>query len=561
MSFVYDGKMNYERAKKELGLGDSFTDAELKAAYHSLVTKYHPDINGNTDEEKRDFTEHMKAINDAYKILNGKNKNTSKTYDDYVSLEKYKHEQLLHFCKKIHFPEKYGSEFKKFEEEISLLVITEIGPSVGSAKNKKSVDSIIKAAYKKFDDLLTSQVDDFCSQHGITKQDLNRCFNLELELKKRNPKQLCTKLKEALQKIKKLKIEEVVQKYVGYAGYIDIKDKIDFFKQKAISSNKNIVEIVKELQENIDKTFENYFNNIKLIDELIELTKSVDDKEMLEELKEVIQKINDDDFKKRYDDLKRKMYNYNMSKELDSIFKSINEKGANALKSCKSLDETTIIYTIFSKSLELINKIKMKKMPVTDELKGMLNKITFKDFANDINILDLSISSNDEDYSIDNIYLTKYSSIFQDHFFVERDGVVFKIDEDRVSIQENFIKEDYISLSEFLDKSKIEDKFCYERHDIMTHGRSLIYVMYTYQDDRCICLIEKNNELKMKIYHSNELLNVNMDKFMMEQYQYKYKKYIDRKDIVKNISEMLNKVIDVCLIKNSEPRKPRGKII
>lgn len=38
MSFVYDGKMNYERAKKELGLGDVFTDSELKEAYHRLVS-------------------------------------------------------------------------------------------------------------------------------------------------------------------------------------------------------------------------------------------------------------------------------------------------------------------------------------------------------------------------------------------------------------------------------------------------------------------------------------------------------------------------------------------
>ncbi len=52
MSFIYDGKMNYERAKKVFGLSDNFTDSELRDTYHSLENKYHPDINGKKNEEK-----------------------------------------------------------------------------------------------------------------------------------------------------------------------------------------------------------------------------------------------------------------------------------------------------------------------------------------------------------------------------------------------------------------------------------------------------------------------------------------------------------------------------
>lgn len=502
----------------------------------------------------------MKAINDAYQILSGKNKNTSKTYDYDVSLEKYKHEKMLHFCNTIHFTERYDSEFKKFEEEISSLVLNEIGPSVGRAKNKKSVDIIINAAYETFDDLLTSQVDDFCSQYGITEQDLNRWFNLELELKKRNPKQLCTKLKEALQKIKKIKIDETVQKYVDYAGYIEVKDKIDLFKQQAMNSSVNIdiKKIIEKLQQDIDKAFENYFNNIKLIDELLELTESVDYKEIIEELKEVISKINDDDFKKRYDDLKRKIHNYNIVKEIGDLFENINEKGANALKSCKSLDETTKIYTIFSKSLELIDKIKMKKIPVTDELKDMLNKITFKDFENDINMLNsltmehkeedsitklfekaikqqaeeiYGYNENYDDYCIDNIYVSRYFDKLS--FYIEKYGVAYEVMTGNIySDCGTFIKEDYIPLSEFLANSQKEDIMCKVKNDVMK--KYIMYKICTYRDGRSLCFVPTFNTIR--IYN-----NIDLSSYEDHDERIKYEKYQDEEYLTKTIFEQLNK--------------------
>lgn len=534
MGFVYDGKMNYERAKKELDLGDAFTDSELKKAYHRLVSKYHPDINGNTDEEKRNFTEHMKAINDAYQILSGKNENTSKTYDYDVSLEKYKKEKFEQFKNSVHYQDINDIEDSVFQIKL-IISFGKIEINIYEAKNINQVDSIIKAAYKTFDDLLTSQVDDFCSQHGITEQELSGYFNLELELKKRTLKQLLTKLKDALQKIKKIKIDETVQKYVVYVGYEDVKNKINFFKQKALSSSEKINDIIVMLQENIDKTFENYFNNMKLIDELIELTKSIDDKEILEELKELIKQVNDYDFKERYDDLKRKISNYNILKEIEELFKNINEKGANALKSCKSLDETTKIYTIFSKSLELIDKIKMKKIPVTDELKDMLNKITFKDFASDIAILDALISPEKKK---ENIYVKvknfKNTSDKAD-FFIEKDGHLYKIDGNDVFEEYLGLDESFISLSEFLASSQIKDIMCCTKKDSL--GIYIMYKICTYRDGRSLCFVPAFNEIK--IYNDIDLLSY-------EDYDesIKYGKYQDEEYLTKTILEQVNKAFE-----------------
>ena len=561
MNFVYDGKMNYERAKKELELGDSFTDVELTQAYHRLVNKCHPDINGNTDEEKRSFSEHMKAINAAYDFLKGKTANFSKTNDYDFSFEEYKKEKMIQFLTAIHFTghfiENYGLEFKYLEEEILSFGLC-IGPLVEKAKNKEQVDSIINAAYKGFDDLLSRQVDYFCTQHGITKQEINKAFNLELELKKRNPNELCIKLKNVLEKIKKVKIEEIIQKYVGYTGYIDIKDKIDLFKQQAMNSNDNINEIVKKLQQNIDKTFENYFDNMKLIDELYELTKSVDDEEILEELKESMKQINHYDFKKRYDDLKRKIYNYNMSKELDLIFRSINQKGAEALKNCKSMFDSSKIYTIFSKIFELINRINANQLPVTEELKDMLNLVTFKDFKSDIDILDSLISIKKQIHDISNIYVKKdfYDKFDAVAFFIERDGRLYRICDgfyDGIVFKD----ENLIPLSKFLSEARIETQFCEENSFL--YDNKIIYQICTYKDGRSICLVI-NKALgstisEIKIYDSKNLISISKSGIQEEQYL----KYTNPKYLTKVISEQLNKILDKNLVQNSEKQSLEKK--
>lgn len=567
MSFVYDNEMNYERAKKELGLGDSFTDAELKQAYHRLAKKYHPDPNANTDKEDEDFTERMKAINKAYKTLKGRTKNSSKTNDYGFSLEKYKKDKFEQFKSSVHYQEINGIRDLGFQFGLAKLV-EEAGLKINSAENINQVDSIINAVYCAFDELLIIKVDAFCSNNGITKQEINKAFNLEVELKKRNPNQLCIKLKSALEKIKKVKIEETIQRYVGYAGYSDIKDKIDLFRQKAMNSMDNINKTVKELQQNIDDAFENYFDNMKLIDELYELTKSVDDKEILEELKELIKKVNHDDFKKRYDDLKRKIHNYNMSKELDSIFKGINQKGAEALKNCKSFHESMQAYTVFSKLLEQLKKNMTDddQLIVTDELKNMLKLVTFKDFKNDIDILDSLEHKSNTNHGIDNIYV-KVRNFANIHdklsFFIERNGILCRISGttyDAIVVK----NEDFIPLSQFLSEVKIEDKFCEERNFSYDNCFNTIYQICTYKDGRSICLVTRDFlgviSSKIEIHDSKNLISVSKYGIKKEQHQ----KYIDMEYLTEAISEQVNKAFREKGSQDSEQKflrkNKRGKI-
>ena len=64
--------MTLERACEVLCLSAGSCEAQIKAAYRKLVSRWHPDLyeSGNELERAR-ATERMAAINDAYRILRG----------------------------------------------------------------------------------------------------------------------------------------------------------------------------------------------------------------------------------------------------------------------------------------------------------------------------------------------------------------------------------------------------------------------------------------------------------------------------------------------------------
>ncbi|MGM0365040.1 MAG: J domain-containing protein [Actinomycetota bacterium] len=57
-----------EKARKALGLKEVCTMEDIKKAYRELSLKYHPD-KGNAPEERKQFEEKFKHINNCYKIL------------------------------------------------------------------------------------------------------------------------------------------------------------------------------------------------------------------------------------------------------------------------------------------------------------------------------------------------------------------------------------------------------------------------------------------------------------------------------------------------------------
>jgi DnaJ-domain-containing protein 1 len=103
-------------AYRVLGLTDEATFDEVKAAYRNLSMKYHPDINGDSDENMDRFYE----ITDAYNTIKG---NANKIYElleledgcdiDEVKAEFYKNMDELSF--------KSGSGDKKAREKLENL--------------------------------------------------------------------------------------------------------------------------------------------------------------------------------------------------------------------------------------------------------------------------------------------------------------------------------------------------------------------------------------------------------------------------------------------------------
>ena len=66
-----------------LDLPENATQEEIKAKYRSLVLKFHPDVNNNTEESRA----HFLSIREAFEILG--NENSRKKYDDDLKLVKW----------------------------------------------------------------------------------------------------------------------------------------------------------------------------------------------------------------------------------------------------------------------------------------------------------------------------------------------------------------------------------------------------------------------------------------------------------------------------------------
>ena len=78
--------MYFEKALAILGLSASYTETDLKRAYHKLMIEYHPDMNiGKSEEELRKAEEKAKDINAAYEFL--MNKRSFQTLDEIISIQ------------------------------------------------------------------------------------------------------------------------------------------------------------------------------------------------------------------------------------------------------------------------------------------------------------------------------------------------------------------------------------------------------------------------------------------------------------------------------------------
>lgn len=100
---------------EKLGLEENATFIDVKEAYHKLSKKYHPDVNGNTDENIRQF----RRITDAYNEIKSEINNIYNYFE--VSNKNNIDEIKAGYFKKIEhiksvnkdFPEKLNAELKR----------------------------------------------------------------------------------------------------------------------------------------------------------------------------------------------------------------------------------------------------------------------------------------------------------------------------------------------------------------------------------------------------------------------------------------------------------------
>jgi molecular chaperone DnaJ len=76
-----------------LGVGPEVSAAEIKKAYRKLAKDYHPDLSHNNGDQKREATEFMMRLNEAYETLSDKTKRAH--YDITIGLAKRVHTVLF----------------------------------------------------------------------------------------------------------------------------------------------------------------------------------------------------------------------------------------------------------------------------------------------------------------------------------------------------------------------------------------------------------------------------------------------------------------------------------
>lgn len=446
--------MYFEKALAILGLSASYTETDLKRAYHKLMIEYHPDMNiGKSEEELRKAEEKAKDINAAYEFL--MNKRNFQTLDEIISiyhkkLYKYTDFILIH------------SMFYHYYERIIIIIstFTEQAEKCGS---RGKVERLYEESKKK----IIQVSDDLCiwyfKKEGIDlqyKEKLNYDCNLE----------------EFYSQLEKIKVEVVTKriqseliKYENYKGYEYLKPLIEFacVNNCEVNAKKvGIEEAIKMMHQEIQELFALYFN---LLTRLNVIQQEIEKNHLSAKIKEQYDKIvlsfNSGqalaDTKKQLDSLEKEIEKEKqyllivpfINSFFEQIFRKYNEK----ILQYQIGNDATKIYSLNNLMGFIIKVFELAKSGVIsiDSLK-LLEGLTFEDELLDANIM-ASVYHNLTIVNTSNIYLSKNKSDSDWYVLIEREGKLFLRYKSWSSIKEFSITEQElalqcISLEQFIEE-------------------------------------------------------------------------------------------------------------
>lgn len=542
--------MDYERALNVLGLNPGFTEEELKTAYRTLINKYHPDRYENS-KDKDEMIKRTQEINTARDYLKKHhkfhNQNTSQSTSDLEKYIKQKEQELVNL---IAFDQKkYQPSTKIINIFITLkLLLDTFHLELTIAKSKADVDYTfeiyIKRIINKFHELET----EFFKENHIDKYNIKENINYDCNLQEFYEQLLKIKEKYSKENIIKKKLEEETIKYKDYAGYKDIKKLIEVCIKNTLITIRNngfnyTQKDIDNMHQEILECFQTYHTLKQKISKLEEVISGIDDNKIKINYSKLVVDFYSgtslSDIEKRIAEIEKTIEKYEQEKqqkiafeqnkqEIENIYKSLIDRYSNTLKQCdiNTNYDAIIYYNDLIKELLTLFRKGYKEFEELDYFK-LFNLIGFSNVENDHMIIDSIKSHSNYQSKSFSVFLRKGEQYLGDvnSFFIVIDetmqmlrintstSYIFPKIMDYGYMSDNKLKGTYISLEEFLNKSR----FVGEYREFLTGKKiELLYQMnrqILYRENGMFCL--GYNEEKYMTYHSKDK---NLDVFEDREY-------------------------------------------
>ena len=542
--------MDYERALNVLGLKPNFTEEELKTAYRALINKYHPDRYENS-KDKDEMIKRTQEINAARDYLKKHhkfhNQNTSQSTSNLEKYIKQKEQELVNLTT---FDLKKYQPSKKITSIINTLqLVHDSFHTVSSiAKSTAYVNAMFKLYLQEIIERFHELETEFFKENHIDKSNINENINYDCNLQEFYEQLLKIKEKYSKENIIKKKLEEETIKYKDYAGYKDIKKLIEVCIKNTLITIRNngynyTQKDIDNMHQEILECFQTYHTLKQKISKLEEVISGIDDNKIKINYSKLVVDFyagsSLSDIEKRIAEIEKEIEKYKQEKqqkiafeqnkqEIENIYKSLIDRYSNTLKQCdiNTNYDAIIYYNDLIKELLTLFRKGCQEFEELDYFK-LFNLIGFSNVENDHMIIDSIKSHSNSRSKSFSVFLRKGEQFLGEvnSFFIVIDETMqmlrintstsynFPKIMDYGYMSDNKLKGTYISLEEFLNKSR----FVGEYREFLTGKKiELLYQMngqILYRENGMFCL--GYNEEKYMTYHSKDK---NLDVFEDREY-------------------------------------------
>lgn len=394
--------MNYSEALKILGLNNNYTEDELRKSYYALAKQYHPDaLINKTEAEKRNATEKLKKINEAYEVLSKALKEEKKDSNSYNAntvdeeLKAYKiflKEKILSYYPDSAFFKEFSSLATMFVEDIGSFIAKGDGANTTAEVKNILNEFLVKVAvwYGKFRDY-------YFDKYFI--EDTPFTINSKMSIK------------EFYESLKRLRennsfldnITKIIESYKQYPYYDVIKDDIEklkdttykeFLRAKCRYNNRESLDsfYLHEFKKVVDARFKKVTINYPLYKGLMEKAKAINfESNQLGQLQDVLLKPLFPIYYQEYFEMvnhKWEVKNYNL--EINTLFGSLTERYNTALansNNAKHRRQISMIFNLIKSNMETF--LMGKEYGAHYESIKLLDKIDFTNYDLAAKILDV----------------------------------------------------------------------------------------------------------------------------------------------------------------------------